>query len=201
MTQERAARTRAALIRAAAVEFDRYGYATTSMHRIAKSAGLSTGAITFHFASKDALADAVVDQARRLSHDLPERAVRPIPERQPLVRIGALVSELLRCVHDHAEVRGSVRLELDRPHARPTWSARWFEAVRELAAQAQGSGGLPGHLRAEQIEMLVALFVYGANRGSHERAVPWEDCSQLWAAVWEGVQRNSGDPQATSSSM
>lgn len=195
MTQVRAERTRAALIRAAAVEFDRYGYATTSMNRIAKSAGLSTGALTFHFASKDDLANAVVDQACRLSNGVPERALRPDPERNPLVRLGALVTELLRCVHEHVEVRGSVRLELDRPDAEATWSGRWFEAVRELAAQAQGSGGLPGHLRPEQIEMLVTLFVFGAGRWSRDRAVPWAECSGLWVTVWEGLQGPDG-PQA-----
>ncbi|MYR04802.1 MULTISPECIES: TetR family transcriptional regulator [unclassified Streptomyces] len=192
MTQERAARTRATLIRAAAVEFDRYGYATTSLNRIAKSAGLSTGALTFHFARKDDLADAVVDQACRLSNGAPERALRPDPERNPLVRLGALVTELLRCIHEHAEVRGSVRLELDRPQTEATWSGRWFEAVRELAAQAQGSGGLPRHLRPEQIELLVTLFVFGAGCRSRDRVIPWSECSELWATVWEGVQSPDG---------
>lgn len=102
------------------------------------------------------------------------------------------MTELLRCMHEHAEVRGSVRLELDRPDAEVTWSVRWLEAVRKLAAQAQGNGGLPRHLRPEQIETLVRLFVFGPGSWRRDGVVPWSEYSELWATVWEGVQGSDG---------
>ncbi|MFG3042965.1 TetR family transcriptional regulator [Streptomyces sp. NPDC048330] len=200
MTQERAARTRAALIRAAAIEFDRHGYAATSLSRISRTAGLSTGALTFHFENKDDLADAVVHRARQLIGVTPEEATRAEPGREPLAQLGDLVSELMHSIRESVEVRCSIRLELDRPDAETTWSAPWFGAVRRLARQAYLSGGLPDRLRPEEVEMLVTLFVYGAGcwpRVPRARAleVPQEECSRLWDTLWEGVRRPL-DPHA-----
>ncbi|MFD9726973.1 ScbR family autoregulator-binding transcription factor [Streptomyces sp. NPDC059072] len=57
--QERAARTREALIRSAAEIFDREGFPVASLTAISSLAGVSNGALHFHFANKAALADAV----------------------------------------------------------------------------------------------------------------------------------------------
>lgn len=65
--QERAVRTRAALIRAAAEVFDRNGYHGAGLNTILKRAGVTTGAMYFHFKSKEDLARAViVEQAAEL---------------------------------------------------------------------------------------------------------------------------------------
>ncbi|MFD8413800.1 MULTISPECIES: ScbR family autoregulator-binding transcription factor [unclassified Streptomyces] len=61
--QERAARTREALIRSAAETFDREGFTVASLTTISSLAGVSNGALHFHFASKVALADAVQEAA------------------------------------------------------------------------------------------------------------------------------------------
>ncbi|MGN5376813.1 TetR family transcriptional regulator [Streptomyces lasalocidi] len=54
--QERAARTRQALIVAAAEVFADRGYALATLPAVSKRAGVSAGALHFHFASKEALA-------------------------------------------------------------------------------------------------------------------------------------------------
>ncbi|MEU0038146.1 helix-turn-helix domain-containing protein [Streptomyces sp. NPDC006333] len=54
--QVRAARTRQALVRAAAEVFADDGYALASLPAISRRAGVSTGALHFHFPSKDLLA-------------------------------------------------------------------------------------------------------------------------------------------------
>ena len=65
--QERAERTRDALLRAAAQTFDESGYAGASLNRIIARAGVTTGAMYFHFKSKEELARAViVEQAAEL---------------------------------------------------------------------------------------------------------------------------------------
>ncbi|WP_411107591.1 ScbR family autoregulator-binding transcription factor [Streptomyces sp. cmx-4-9] len=61
--QERAVRTRETLIRCAAEIFDREGFTVASLTTISTQAGVSNGALHFHFASKAALADAVEDAA------------------------------------------------------------------------------------------------------------------------------------------
>ncbi|MEU9290644.1 ScbR family autoregulator-binding transcription factor [Streptomyces sp. NPDC048275] len=63
--QERAARTRQALIRAGAEVFAREGFVPASLAVISRRAGVSSGALHFHFESKRALAQAVEDEAVR----------------------------------------------------------------------------------------------------------------------------------------
>lgn len=61
--QQRAVRTRESLIRSAAEIFDREGFTVASLAMISTQAGVSSGALHFHFASKAALADAVESAA------------------------------------------------------------------------------------------------------------------------------------------
>ncbi|MFH9662731.1 ScbR family autoregulator-binding transcription factor [Streptomyces sp. NPDC017248] len=58
--QERAARTRATLMYAAAEVFAESGFAGASVSRIAERAGLTLGAVYFHFKSKEELAGEIV---------------------------------------------------------------------------------------------------------------------------------------------
>jgi AcrR family transcriptional regulator len=61
--QERAARTRWLLIQAAAEAFVQKGFTRASIAAISRQAGVSNGALHFHFETKDALADAVEQSA------------------------------------------------------------------------------------------------------------------------------------------
>ncbi|WP_327167192.1 TetR family transcriptional regulator [Streptomyces subrutilus] len=61
--QERAARTRESLVRAAAEVFAEQGFVTASIAVISRRAGVSAGGLHFHFESKTALAEAVEERA------------------------------------------------------------------------------------------------------------------------------------------
>lgn len=61
--QERAVRTRQALIQSAAEVFTREGYASASLAHISRRAGVSNGALHFHFETKQELARAVEGEA------------------------------------------------------------------------------------------------------------------------------------------
>ncbi|MFI9649031.1 ScbR family autoregulator-binding transcription factor [Streptomyces sp. NPDC052040] len=63
--QERAVRTRNALIQSAAELFTQDGFEAVSLSTISSRAGVSNGALHFHFPSKAALAAAVRDAAAR----------------------------------------------------------------------------------------------------------------------------------------
>ncbi|WP_159029883.1 ScbR family autoregulator-binding transcription factor [Streptomyces marincola] len=64
-TQQRALRTRRRVIEAAATVFDAHGYASASITDILRTAGVTKGALYFHFDSKEALARSVVAERRR----------------------------------------------------------------------------------------------------------------------------------------
>ncbi|MFE6721748.1 ScbR family autoregulator-binding transcription factor [Streptomyces albidoflavus] len=67
--QERAARTRSALIRSAAELFERHGYEKASLNAISSGAGVSRGALHFHFDTKADVAGAVEHAAARALRD------------------------------------------------------------------------------------------------------------------------------------
>ncbi|MEV7415231.1 ScbR family autoregulator-binding transcription factor [Streptomyces sp. NPDC089919] len=58
--QERAERTRAAVMKAAAEVFGENGFAGTSVQKIADRAGVTLGAVYFHFRNKEELARGIV---------------------------------------------------------------------------------------------------------------------------------------------
>lgn len=63
MTQQRALRTRAAVIAGAATEFALHGYVGASVNRIIESTTVTKGAMYFHFPSKGSMAEAILDNA------------------------------------------------------------------------------------------------------------------------------------------
>jgi len=65
--QERSQNTRRAIVRAAAELFSRDGYHVTTITQISKRAGVTTGALYFHFESKEAIAQFIVGEQHRLS--------------------------------------------------------------------------------------------------------------------------------------
>ncbi|MFC1416685.1 TetR family transcriptional regulator [Streptacidiphilus cavernicola] len=72
--QDRAERTRAALLRATAELVNESRYRDATMAAIAQRAGASKGSLYFHFASKDALCAALRDEALRTQRRLLRRA-------------------------------------------------------------------------------------------------------------------------------
>ncbi|WP_347879795.1 helix-turn-helix domain-containing protein [Streptomyces sp. Tu 2975] len=70
--QERAVRTRRAILVAAAEVFDEVGYEAATISEILKRSGLTKGALYFHFASKEELAQGVLAEQVHALPDLPE---------------------------------------------------------------------------------------------------------------------------------
>ncbi|MFI5715392.1 TetR family transcriptional regulator [Nocardia sp. NPDC051750] len=110
--QERARRTRAAIIRSAAVEFGKSGYAAASLNRILEGSRATKGAMYFHFDSKEDLARAVLDSAiEHYSHTIDRWLVRA--ELGPLDILHGVFDELaLRLEHDII-VQAEFRLVID----------------------------------------------------------------------------------------
>jgi AcrR family transcriptional regulator len=65
--QVRAVATREAILRGAALVFERRGYGNASLADVAEEAGVTKGGIYFHFGSKDELAYAVIAEQNRIS--------------------------------------------------------------------------------------------------------------------------------------
>ncbi|WP_329120864.1 ScbR family autoregulator-binding transcription factor [Streptomyces sp. NBC_01465] len=133
--QDRAVKTRAALVRAAAEEFDLHGYSGTSTTKIVKRASSTMGALYFHFDSKDDLARAVMAEQ---AADLPELA--PGSGLQHLIDLTlALARELQRNVLFRAGVQLAVEqgaFGLQDDAAYQLWISNFKDEL--IAAQALG---------------------------------------------------------------
>ncbi|MFI5765314.1 ScbR family autoregulator-binding transcription factor [Streptomyces sp. NPDC051563] len=142
--QERAVRTRGSLIRAAAEIFDREGFAVASLAMISTQAGVSSGALHFHFASKAALADAVEGAAlERL------RNIAGANTRESAGRLQCLVDVthgLARGLRGDVVLRAGFGLCSDPARATPgDLREHWRGWVQETLAEAEKAGELrPG---------------------------------------------------------
>ncbi|MFJ9543984.1 ScbR family autoregulator-binding transcription factor [Streptomyces sp. NPDC101225] len=140
--QERAARTRENLIRAAAEVFEREGYAVASLTVISSQAGVSNGALHFHFASKEVLAREVEQAAADVVHKLAEgcRAAAG----GLLASLVEATARLLAALAEDSLVRAGFRLGHDPSRQGGDGGLwRWWSAwVRDLLVQAQREGEL-----------------------------------------------------------
>lgn len=94
-TKQEALETRAQIIDAAELCFFQKGVSHTSLADIAKHAGVTRGAIYWHFENKDEIFDALLTRARTPFQHL-ENASRDNEEPDPLGRLRALLIEVFR---------------------------------------------------------------------------------------------------------
>ncbi|MFK0173698.1 ScbR family autoregulator-binding transcription factor [Streptomyces sp. NPDC090306] len=142
--QDRAIRTRDALIEAAARVFEASDYTESRLDVISRAAGVSRGALSFHFAGKAEVAEAVEELAVAALTAAVETACR-----KPDSALQALVDSthaLARLVRDDHVVRGGLRLNCDAAH-RSCASLRlsWERRVRALMTRAAAAGELSAH--------------------------------------------------------
>lgn len=109
--QTRAVETRAAIIRGAAAVFQNKGYGATSLADVSAAAGVTKGALYFHFESKEALALAVIDAQHHLSISLSRTLDE---ENESGLRAGLLMSfRLARQLRTDTVVRAGIRLTME----------------------------------------------------------------------------------------
>ncbi|MFD6193064.1 ScbR family autoregulator-binding transcription factor [Streptomyces sp. NPDC060275] len=136
--QQRAARTRHALIQAAAEAFTRDGFASASLAAISRRAGVSSGALHFHFESKNALAQAVEDEAADIFGRITQEVA--LGDRTPLQGLVDVTHALMSHITEDAVVRAGFALCRDVTRAndavlRGAWE-RWVEDALDRAEQA-----------------------------------------------------------------
>ncbi|WP_329495709.1 ScbR family autoregulator-binding transcription factor [Kitasatospora herbaricolor] len=163
--QERAGRTRQAVLLAAARTFADAGYESASLVDISRCAGVSKGALYFHFVSKQALAEGVRAAARRVIATAVLRARRSDgPAVQALID---LAHELARLLREDIVVRAGVLLSqgtqsgkepgADAPEGCGPWRD-WTVMVRRQLVLAETAGELrPGTGPQESAELLTAV--------------------------------------------
>jgi AcrR family transcriptional regulator len=160
--QARAAETRTVIIRAAADVFGAVGYGGASMADICVAAGLTKGALYFHFASKEALALAVVDAQHQRAIALGDELLHSDqPGLEGLLR---MAFELGRQLRTDPVSRAGIRLtmessSLSNPVVTPYED--WIAACEVMLARAVQDGDV----RADVDLAAAARFISPAFTG------------------------------------
>ncbi|WP_331748856.1 MULTISPECIES: ScbR family autoregulator-binding transcription factor [unclassified Streptomyces] len=153
--QERAIRTRRAILVAAAEVFDEVGYEAATISEILKRSGLTRGALYFHFGSKEELAQGVLA--------VQVEALPPVPKQefklQESLDEALLLAHLLRRETGDPIVRGSVRLTVDQGATQGGLDTRvpmnaWVKHTRALLDEAKANGELLPHVNTLSLAKL-----------------------------------------------
>lgn len=130
--QPRARATRLAILTAAAEHFARNGYHATSLDSVLADSGGTKGALYFHFASKEALARAVIAGMVQGWEDLREQVSGHGLD--PLSTLLALIDEVIARLIDNPIARGGMRLLNDLPMRTQDAPGQYGVAERDVLA-------------------------------------------------------------------
>ncbi|WP_416970741.1 ScbR family autoregulator-binding transcription factor [Streptomyces sp. 4F14] len=196
--QERAETTRKAVLVAASRLFEEYGYAGTSISDVARASGYTSGALYFHFGSKEDLARSVVEA--HFTHWPPVVADCLERDGSALERLVLLSFEVAREFRDNHVVRAGNRLWNER-HAistqLPPPFVGWITTVAEILAQSRAAGELSPAVDIPR----AARTVIGAFFGTHtvsdaltRRADVEEAVTDMWRLLLPALQTHP-DPE------
>lgn len=186
---ERAARTREAILDAAAEVFDRNGYPGAGLAEILDTAGVTKGALYFHFASKEELARAIIDEQFALGAPAGAAPVGAEPAGPPLQSLIDLTFTMARSLVDNVRVRAAVRLAIEHSVSAeplPEPYLDWIRLTRALLIRSAEQG----ELRAEVDPEAVAHVIVGAFTGvqlTSEILTGRKDLPQRLVDLWTTI--------------
>jgi AcrR family transcriptional regulator len=161
--QERAVRTRRAVLEAAAAVFAEHGYAAATVADILKTAGVTKGALYFHFDSKEALARGILEV------QTDQRVAEQEVKLQEMVDVAMTVAH--RLVNDPL-LRAGARLSADpvgRKHYGSAWQL-WVDILTEILTQARERGETLPHVVPREVAEMVIGAYNGVQLYSHLEA-------------------------------
>jgi len=181
LRQDRAVRTRAVVVVAAAELFAERGFHGTSVKDVAERAEVTKGAVYFHFPDKETLANAVVEKHYDRRSEVLEEL---LGERlSPLDTVVALLDRMAVAFRDDPVVQGGARLQNERIFIQanlPEPFVGWTDLLASLLEDAVKAGQLRrGEEPAAVARSFVAAF-FGVQHISdrlHQRA----DLAERWA--------------------
>ncbi|WP_072803425.1 ScbR family autoregulator-binding transcription factor [Rhodococcoides yunnanense] len=191
--QERAEHTRRAVLVGAAVSFEKFGYGTASLSTILAHAGVTKGAMYFHFSSKEDLAKAVIDEQHRMAMDGYEAVVAHVP-----TALDALIlvsQEMARQLVVEPVARGGMRLTLEIGSIEGSVQQPyldWIAGIRALASRAAAEGDIADGVDVEALTMFVVGAFTGVQTLSevlHGRVDLYERLSEMWRLLLPAVAR------------
>lgn len=143
------------------------GYHRTTLREIAEAVGIRKASLYYHFASKEEIVEAVVNDGVRFVHEGVVAALAATEGEMPRARLEAAIRGHLAALHGHGDYT-SASIKVFNFGAAPAPESvravrRAYEEVwRRLIAELQRAGALP----AERSPDVLRNFLLGALNGS-----------------------------------
>ncbi|MGR4884891.1 ScbR family autoregulator-binding transcription factor [Streptomyces sp. LARHCF249] len=193
--QERAEITRQAILDGAAIAFDRFGFDGTSLSDVVRHAGVTKGALYFHFRSKEALARTLVEEQFRVAQDV------PAIENPGLQTVIDLTHQMAFGLRTNVRIRAGIRLVVEfgsftRPDPAP-YNA-WIDTCHSCLTPAQERGDVLPSLDPYDVSTFLVGAFTGIQITSHVRTDREDLHSRvidLWNLVLPGIVPADRIPQ------
>lgn len=178
--QERAERTRTIILDAAAAVIDERGFKGASLADILAKAGVTKGALYFHFSSKEELARAIVEH--QWTVDLPFIDDHIVGLQTAIDMTHAFAYNLRTDVR----VRAAARLVIEANFADPSPEPylRWIGIVHEVLVKARERGDLRPEWNLEDVANWLAAVFMGIQVQS-DVLTGRSDVHQRLAIMWK----------------
>lgn len=185
--QQRAIRTRRVFLEAAAEVFDEHGYDAATISAILERAGLTRGALYFHFTSKEELARGVLQEAVTSEGLTPQTF-----KLQEWVDIALMLAYRLP---REPMLSASIRLSVD-PRARGLFGTRWPDWITlgsEILTEAKVRGELLPHVDPVATSRLFVGAWTGVQLVAESLPEPLDLVSEI-SALFELILPNNAVP-------
>lgn len=197
--QQRSVATRAAIVEAAAGEFDVRGYLGTSVDGVAERAGLTKGAVYFHFASKADLAGAVIARQHEVSRAYGEAAAArgSTPLEVMMWMSQGLATQMIHEVVVSAGIRLSTEAAT-ADVARQDPYTDWMQVTAELMRQGIAAGEVDPAWDPELIGRVVIPAYTGVQTVSDVLAGRddlYERLRELWTVLLAAIVTDRVRPE------
>ncbi|MET9264204.1 ScbR family autoregulator-binding transcription factor [Amycolatopsis sp. NPDC004079] len=185
--QERAEQTRNAILDAAASRFDAVGFLGASLSDILAEAGVTKGALYFHFKSKEELADALINEQFTVWDPLADI------ESPGLQTVIDLTQNMGHSLRKNVRVRASIRLVIEQgSFVTPAAGAykQWIDTIHGCLLAAKAAGDVRKDINAHDLAQYVVSSFTGTQLSSqvltgrtdlHERA------TFMWQTILNAV--------------
>jgi AcrR family transcriptional regulator len=185
--QVRAENTRNAILDAAAVKFDEFGFLGASLSDILSEAGVTKGALYFHFSSKEELASALIEEQFDVWEPLAG------VERPGIQTVIDLTQGMAHNLRTNIRVRASIRLVIEQGSfisPSPTAYKKWIDVVHACLLAAKGNGDLRQDADPHDVAQLVIGSFTGIQLSSQVltgRADLYERITFMWTTLLPGI--------------
>jgi len=184
LQQERAVVTRTMIVNGAARVFEKHGYGDASLADVATEAGVTKGALYFHFKTKEELAQTLIAEQHRMVSDSAQKIVQG--KQSSLQKLVLITRDFARQLIAESIVRAGMKLTLDAPAFGQVVTQPyldWMDTVAHLIRLAQEEGDVRPELDSDAFGRFFPASFTGVQMVSNiltERADVELRVQQMW---------------------